>query len=305
MADNDYHWQARALAAEAELEQARAEVELARSIPTQAGALPELERLARVLRKTVGDLPRDEARFLVKLYYQLQEHRIATGNQASHGNEILLHYHGQIKTLEKSLPPLLGEWAKTDAGGAWAFAQHGIGPVLAAGLVAHIDITKFAHVSNLWSFAGYNPNAVWGKGERRPWNAELKVLGWKIGESFVKFHKDDKCYYGHIYRARKEKEVYKDGQSAFAEQAAEILTKRNIRDPKTLAIYQSGHLPAGQLEQRARRFAVKRFLSHFFTVSYEAHFGQPAPKPYVQEHLGHKDMITPPSPYVPLPQAEG
>jgi hypothetical protein len=304
----DYHWSARALAAEAELEQARAELELlrgARTITPEDPVLPELDKVDRLLRKTVTALPRDEARFLVQLYYQLQEHRIATGNQASHGNELLNHYHSQIARLEKSLPPLLGKWADQDPAGAWAHAQYGIGPVLAAGLVAHIDFTKFEgrNLSSLWSFAGYNPDAEWKKGQKRPWNAELKVHMWKIGQSFVMFHKRPECLYGQLYASRKAVELARNENGAQAAAAAKVLATRNIREPKTLAIYTSGKLPAGHLDAKARRYAVKRFMSHYFTVGWEAHYGTPTPKPYVQEYLGHHDIITPPPPYTPLPQS--
>ena len=43
---------------------------------------------------------------------------------------------------------------------------------------------------------------------------------WKIGDSFVKQSGSDKCFYGHIYRARKEQEVAFNDAGKFADQAA-------------------------------------------------------------------------------------
>lgn len=264
---------------------------------TETPGLPEVESLERAIRMSAKELPPDEAKLLVLLYYQLQEHRIATGNQARSGgnNPILLHYHKQLSELEKSLPSLLGKWADSQIIGKWAQTQVGIGPVMAAGLLAHIDVAKFPSVSHLWSFAGQNPEAIWGKGQRRPWNAQLKVLCWKISDSMVKLKNNPNCYYGHIYAHRKEIEVSRNENGMFAEQAAAVLEKRKIRDPKTRAIYESGHLPPGHLDMRARRYAVKRFLSHYWVVGWEAnHPGEKAPDPYVMTVLGHTDISRPP-----------
>jgi hypothetical protein len=263
------------------------------AVPT----LPEIETLERKIRTTAAELPPEEARLLVLLYYQLQEHRIATGNQAKSGgdNPILLHYHTQLSALEKSLPPLLGRWAQSQTIGKWSLSQIGVGPVMAAGLLAHIDIVKFPSVSHLWSFAGQNPMAKWGKGEKRPWNAQLKVLCWKIGDSFVKLNKHPECYYGRIYAHRKEIEVSRNEQGAFAEQAAQVLENRKIKEERTLSFYKAGKLPPGHLDMRARRYAVKRFLSHYYVVGFEAAHGTPAPRPYVETVLGHTHIDAPPN----------
>jgi hypothetical protein len=54
-------------------------------------------------------------------------------------------------------------------------------------------------------------------------------------------------------------------------------------------------LPPARIHRRAVRYAVKLFLAHYHHVAYEVEFGEPPPKPYVIEHLGHVDFIGPPN----------
>jgi hypothetical protein len=131
----------------------------------------------------------------------------------------------------------------------------------------------------------------WEKKQRRPWNADLKVLCWKIGDSFVKISGREDAYYGQVYRKRKELEVERDLAGLFADQAAKTLEEKKIRDPETLKTYENGHLPAGRLDLRARRYAVKLFLSHWHEIAYTAEHGERPPFPYPIEHLGHAHVI--------------
>jgi hypothetical protein len=57
------------------------------------------------------------------------------------------------------------------------------------------------------------------------------------------------------------------------------------------AIYESGKLPAGHIISRAKRYAVKIFISHLFSVWYEMDRGELPPKPYALSVLGHGDEI--------------
>ena len=53
----------------------------------------------------------------------------------------------------------------------WARSIYGIWPVLAAGLLAHIDIEQAPTVGHIWSFAGLDPTKKWQPKTTRPWNA--------------------------------------------------------------------------------------------------------------------------------------
>lgn len=266
--------------------------------------LAPLDALNRDVRDAVKSLDRDSAMRLVELYYRLQEHRIALGNQMSsltkedRPAEVVGYYYDQIGTLEKKLPTLLGNWGKLQPGGDWALSQKGIGPVLVAALSAHINIERCNTAGKIWRFAGLDPSVKWGKGQKRPYNARLKVICWKIGDSFVKVSGRDNAFYGQLYRQRKEYEVARNESGGNAACAAETLEIRNIKDPPTLKTYQAGLLPAGRVDLRARRWVVKLFLSHYQRVAYVEFFGEEPPLPYIITHSNpmgaHTQIIDPP-----------
>jgi hypothetical protein len=171
--------------------------------------IPNLERLSRDIRQATATLDRREARYLVDTYYQMQDYRISTGNQGrsmakdAEPHLTLDFFQSQMDTLEKQVRSVLDTWTTMDPLGVWAKSITGIGPVIAAGLLAHIDIEKAPTVGHIWRYAGLDPTVEWGKGEKRPWNASLKVICWKAGESFVKVSNNDKDVYGHYYAKRK------------------------------------------------------------------------------------------------------
>lgn len=259
-------------------------------------------KLHRDLCKIAATMSPVEARYLVKLYYAIQEHRVATGAQQRElvktetPNEVVAWFADHFHGLETQIPPTLGEYAAAHVVGVWSQSIYGIGPVIAAGLLAHIDIEVAPTVGHIWRFAGLDPTVKWGKKEKRPWNADLKVLCWKAGESFKKFSNREDCFYGHIYRERKAREIAKNEALDFADQAAKSLEERNIKDKELRLCYESGKLPAGRLDLRATRYAVKLFLSHWHHVAYCAHFGEAPPKPYIlTQEGGHAHYIAPPN----------
>ncbi len=109
--------------------------------------------------------------------------------------------------------------------GKWAMEQCGIGPVLSAGLLVHLEIEQAPTAGHLWSYAGFDPTREWKKGEKRPFNAKLKTLCFKIGESFVKVKSREQDVYGKIYKERKALEMSRNEQGLFAEQAKEMAKK--------------------------------------------------------------------------------
>ena len=259
-----------------------------------------LSALPTDLRKAAATLGTAEVRYLVDSYYALQEFRKASSNQVralAEGGEPHLTVRfisSQFETVEAQIKGALDHFSRNDPMGVWSRKHVGIGPVIAAGLSAHIDITKAPTVGHIWRFAGLDPTVRWEKGQKRPWNADLKVLCWKIGDSFVKFSGRKDCFYGQVYRSRKAFELERDAAGGHAQQAAETLERRNIRDKETRAIYEAGRLPAGRLDLRARRVAVKLFLSHWHAEAYRQHFGTEPPLPYAITQLGHGHYIPAP-----------
>ena len=257
-------------------------------------------RLTKDLREAARYLSPQQQRILVDLYYQIQDNRIRLANQLRHAREEpnawLTVMGGLLAPQEKLVAGALHIAAKETAVGRWALSIYGIGPVLAAGLGAHIDMTKTPSVAGLWRLAGLDPTSVWEKGQKRPWNVQLKKIRWLISDSFVKFHNREECFYGHIYRARKQLEVQRNEAGDFAALAAQTLATKHYRDNDTKRVYEQGKLPPGRLELRARRVAVKLFLSHYWEVAYYEHFGSIPPKPYVLAAFPetHTQFIAPP-----------
>lgn len=312
---------------------------------TTTPTLEPVQRLTRDIKAASATLGRDEARFLVDAYYTAQEDRKRTANQSraldksEEPHATIDFFLSQFNTTEKEIAKALDAYSAADPLGQWARSIVGIGPVIAAGLLAHIDVERANTAGAIWRFAGLDPTAEWKKGQKRPYNAKLKVLCWKIGDSFVKVSGNDEALYGKIYRQRKEYEVARDNEvmdvtslvqgddllqgdgsvlvkidgeahSAFsieqkdgsikwfakgnAKWASQTLRTKNIKDEATLAIYRTGRLPAGRLDYRARRYAVKLFLAHYHEVGRKLK-GLDVPAPYPLAHLGHNDRIAPPN----------
>ena len=260
-----------------------------------------VDELTREVRRLGSLMTSAQARGLVDLYYRWQEHRIALNAQiraakqgADEGTEtiILQHFADQVRTLETQMIRVLDGWTDRIPVAAWAKQQKGIGPVLSAGLSAYIDITKAPTAGAIWRYAGLDPTQTWEKGEKRPWNAQLKVLCWKIGQSFMKQSGRDDAFYGQLYKQRKQLEVERNESGHYAQAAADVLAKRPRH--AQAAIYREGKLPPGHLDARARRWLVKLFISHWHHVAWEHHYGEPPAKPYVITYLGHAHIIDPP-----------
>jgi predicted RNA-binding Zn-ribbon protein involved in translation (DUF1610 family) len=202
---------------------------------------------------------------------------------------------------EERAKNLLDRWTANDVLATWSREVMGIGPVLAAGLRAEIDVARAPHVSSVWRFAGYDPTAVWLKGQKRPHNAFLKVICWKIGDSFVKVSGREKSIYGHLYRIEKTRLEEKNANGGFAEDAAARLAGDRPPGPSTEAYkaLKKGLLPKGQIDLRARRKAVKIFLSHYW-VQGRMLADLPVSAPYAIEKLGHTHTIEPEVPYITL-----
>lgn len=265
--------------------------------------LESVVKLGRDLKSLkIADMTVTEIRFLVDSYYTIQEYRKATDNQvlamskSGEPHEVIAWFSAQSSTIEAQIKRVLDKWTDSHAVSRWAKSITGIGPVISAGLAAHIDITKAPTAGHIWRFAGLDPTQVWDKGQKRPWNASLKTLCWKIGESFVKVSGMESDVYGKVYLARKEAESSANEQGNYAVQAAAKLEKFKIgKGTVARASYDAGRLPAAHIHARAKRYAVKLFLSHWHQVAYEIHYGCPAPKPWVLEHGGHVHYNAPPN----------
>lgn len=378
----------------------------------------EKRRMSRADVLSAANLSREEARQMVQLYYTWQTQRIALGNQvrdlqASNpaGVGALQFFYGESHSLEEQMIRPLKAWVESLEAGRWAYSQLGIGPVLAAGLCAHVDPRRALVAGSVWRYAGVDPSLKWHGTKagreligaarlveetgvdvvlwlakatnrhpadffhaagseplsreaavsalcmasrvnapevwelmaqrptqtdaaiahaagllevsvrdvyaaifpqfdcaltatqaddmakmlaRRPWNAEFKVLCWKIGDSFVKVSGKENAFYGRLYRERKFREVERNDAGEFAGAAAEKLRTSKIQSAELRTSLESGRLSAGHVDARARRWVVKLFLAHFLQVLRESN-GLSVREPYPVDFQGHAHIIEPPN----------
>jgi len=249
---------------------------------------PVVDKLTKALKEAAENLGREEARFLVDTYYQIQEHRIAMSAQSrtlakNEEPNVLLAWLGeQNETLESRIKLALDLYTDRFVVGRWCKAIVGIGPVITAGLISQIDPAKYNYIGSVLRFGGFDPTLEWNKGEKRPWNADLKVLFYKIGESFVKVQNRDNDYYGKVFRKWRDEYESRNKRGKLKHLAEAKLKKYKIgKDTEAYKAYVQGKLPPAHLHAMARRKAVALFLGHFCQVQWEDWHKRPFPRPWV------------------------
>jgi Transposase IS116/IS110/IS902 family len=80
----------------------------------------------------------------------------------------------QREVLKKQVGRALDAYSGAHPVGVWARPILGIEPIIAAGLLARIDIARAPTVGHIWRFAGLDPTTTWAKGTKQPWNGSLK-----------------------------------------------------------------------------------------------------------------------------------
>jgi hypothetical protein len=335
--------------------------------------LDPIARLSRDIKQAALKLGDAEARFLVDAYYIMQDGRKRSSSQERTLNEndepnlILSWLADQSSVLETQIKNALDLYTKNHLMGSWMREIYGIGPVISAGLLAHIYMGRWCQTchgrnekdcakrqrnkelklpkhsyteeiscptaGHIWQFAGIagDGQRVWVKGSRRPFNAKLKTLQWKVGQSFMKFSNDEKCIYGRHYRNQKLIYIKRNDAGGFTQRASELATRVKkttdawawyigrypagasstyentglglaaIPKQKAKVDYLSSvklqpaeglpMLPPGHVDGMARRWAVKIFLSHLHAAWYEKQFNEPPPAPYPVAILGHAHQI--------------
>ena len=135
----------------------------------------------------------------------------------------------------------------------------------------------------------------WLEGQKRPFNADLKKLCWKLGECFIKVQNNEKDIYGKIYAQRKQLELARSEAGLSKDDAEEKLKKYKIgKNTDAYKYYSQGKLPPAHIHARARRYAVKIFLSHLHEMWYKHEFGVAPPLPFPLTLEGHSHKIEPP-----------
>lgn len=332
--------------------------------------LPVVSKLTKDVKEAARLMSPREARYIVDRYYQSQEDRKRAANQeraataSGEPNAVIGWLNKQSMAIESRIRSVLDAYSAAQPLGEWARSNLGIGPVIAAGLLAHIKMDRAPTAGHIWAFAGLDPRVKWmgadaserelwaqlsrighaitgddvkpstkvdqeivqiacnhfrrarntierySKDEdgnvtlgslckalaRQPWSAGLKVLAWKIGESFVKVSGNDKSFYGKLYVQYRLEEDEKNQAGAYGQAAQDKLEKFRIgKTTEAFKHYSTGKLPPAHLFSRAKRRVVKLFLSHYWQVGYELLHKRPAPRPWAIEHGGHTHYIPPPN----------
>jgi hypothetical protein len=139
-----------------------------------------VQRLSKDLRDASRTLSDQEVRFLVDGYYSMQKQRIVQDNRrramSDEPHAVIDWFSANALFMENQVKAALDRYSAAHPLGEWTRGVTGIGPVIAAGLLAHIDIRQAPTVGHIWRFAGLDPTLKWGKGKKRPYNAGLKVL---------------------------------------------------------------------------------------------------------------------------------
>lgn len=316
-------------------------------------SLEPVTRLSRDLRAAAGTLSEGEVRFLVDAFYQIQEDRKRSSNQvlsletSGEPHSLISWFAGQNERFEDQIKAALGAYSLSHPVGEWVRSICGIGPVIAAGLLAYIDVKDpRTSVAQKWRLAGLDPDVKWlasaetrklfneiasTKGPatpaqlaemahrlnrnpervvgrlkdlkrdeqvaelaKRPYSAGLKVLCWKVGQSFVKQKNRPNDFYGAFYDRRKAYETERNANGLYAEQAAKVLKTRNIQEKKARETLESGRLVPAHIDARCRRWTVKLFLSHYVEIAFAHEHSARLREPFAMR-LGHSEYIAPPN----------
>lgn len=130
-----------------------------------------------------------------------------------------------------------------------------------------------------------------------PYNKELKTTCYLIGESFCKVSNRGSLY-GTLYRERKAWETTMNESGHYAEQAARMLSEKNYdKSTPTYKAMSQGKLSEAHINNRAKRYATKIFLTHFFEACWLDKYGTKPPVIYPIAFQNHVDYIEPEVPY--------
>jgi Transposase IS116/IS110/IS902 family len=240
-----------------------------------------------------------EARFLVSDYYAAQDMRKRTDMQVRHQGDAsmeerisALSYMGDgFALMEDEVRKMLKKYAEASPVGRWMLSLHGIGPVIAAGMLAHLDIKRAPTAGHFWRFSGLDPTCKWEKGKKRPYNPAMKQLCFHFGECAKRTSGSSLSFYGQFYKEKKQLLEERNEAGEFAERAKTFECKST--DWKK--VLKQGKLPAGNIDRQACNQTAKMFLSHLHAVMFWEHFNTAPPKPFTIAILGHAHEVKVPN----------
>lgn len=134
------------------------------------------KKMPRGMREEmIAHMPREAGRTLVDNYYQWQKSRLALENQIraiEQGYDTAAQIHPfsltslkmdleALKAMETNARNLLKHYVESQPIGEWLLSIVGIGPVIAAAFLAHVDIRHAQNPGQIVRFAGMDPSRTW------------------------------------------------------------------------------------------------------------------------------------------------
>lgn len=242
------------------------------------------ENQVKVDIERLKGLKNRELRILVESFYDMQKLRIAMGGRIyAYSKAGLLDYIdpgpslAKLKEAEKELEKeITSVVMKHPLWDAWFKDVKGIGPIMAAGIIAwRDDISKSDTISAFWKYHGLAPGQGRHKGEKLDYNPKAKTLAWKVGVQLLKA----KGHYTDIYYSAKlayEQRVDIKGKH---EHIIGYVTKNGKKEPK----YEAEGGPKSyklHIHYMALRKMIKRFLADTW-VMWRRIEGLPVTEPYI------------------------
>ena len=159
-----------------------------------------------------------------------------------------------------------------------ALGVKGVGPITVAYMLVYIDIEKAGYVSAMWSYVGMvkPSHERYEKGVTGGGNKTLRTVLYTMADSMIKTRS--------VYR-----DVY-DLEKLKLSNSHKMVKTRNTQG-KLIECEWMDAKPSHRHGAGIRKI-IKHFLADWWKVQRTLE-GLETPKFYVEEHLGHKDMISP------------
>ena len=245
------------------------------------------------ISKMGGEMGMEEVKVFVQLYRQRQIDRLAHESQLRELNKIgkdstaLRVLAAQAYECEQVIKIAMDEWTTTHVLGAWMRRIYMVGPVIAAGILSELDITKAKTAGAFMRFGGIDPTAKWEKGQRRPFNAKLKQYLYYAGDVFNKARNNEKCFYGNKIILPYIKHYSEQNEAGAYIETAKQLVATCSKNTQAYKAGLKGMLSDYHIKKRAIYKGKQIFVSHLFDEWYRLHYNQEPPAPYVIAHMGH------------------
>ncbi|GIV51783.1 MAG: hypothetical protein KatS3mg038_2304 [Candidatus Kapaibacterium sp.] len=125
-------------------------------------------RISADIRQAAATLTPTEARWIVKMYYTLQDyriraaHQVRTAREAGEPNACLTWMFRSIESIEKQIVPLMRTYVRQYRVGQWLLSQYGVGPVISAVCLTSFDVQPRAGGGKLLVVRGFESSSQMG-----------------------------------------------------------------------------------------------------------------------------------------------